>query len=44
MTVSRVSAERFLLVFVLQQEQGIDGSQLSHMVEEDLENLGIPKV
>ena len=26
------------------QEHGIDGVQLSQMVEEDLENLGIPKV
>ena len=26
------------------QENGIDGVQLSQMVEEDLENLGIPKV
>ena len=32
-----------LLVFFL-QEHGIDANQLAQMVEEDLENLGIPKV
>lgn len=34
---------KFLFIFPL-QEHGIDGSQLAQMVEEDLENLGIPKV
>lgn len=34
-----------IMIFVYPfQEHGIDGVQLSQMVEEDLENLGIPKV
>lgn len=38
--LQRLGLEKYIPVF---EEQGIDGSQLSHMVEEDLENLGIPK-
>jgi len=36
----KLGLEKYISVF---EEHGIDGTQLSQMVEEDLENLGIPK-
>ena len=34
----------FFFYHYYRQEHGIDATRLSQMVEEDLENLGIPKV